>query len=171
MNIMVIGHPGSGKTYLANLLSKKSGTEKIDIDILFDKHPFYGLSKGLYKKALGKIIKDKRDWVIDGYHVGLTPDELFTDANLVIYLNLPKDELKRNVRARYKAKKAKNEFSHWQSVYLNNLKNFGQIRFQDKALKKDVVRIRGLTTNKAKFIELTTRDEIAQFLDSFPVGF
>lgn len=168
MNILIIGHPGSGKTYLANLLSEKVGVEKIDIDVLFDKRPVYAFSKRLYKKALSRLLKDRQSWVIDGYHVGLMPDELLVKADVVIYLNLPKDELKRNVLARYNLKKANGEFSHWQSTYINNLKNFGQIRFQDKALKKDLDRIKVLVANDVKFVELRTRAEIGQFLRSFP---
>ncbi len=168
MNILIIGHPGSGKTYLADLLSEKTGTEKIDIDVLFDKHPIYASSKRLYKKALDKLLRNKQSWVIDGYHVGLMPDELLSKADLIIHLNLPKDELKRNVLARYKLKKANGEFSHWQSTYLNNLKNFGQIRFQSKSLKKDLARIKDLVTNDVKFVELNSRDEIDKFLRSFP---
>lgn len=168
MKILIIGHPGSGKTYLANLLGQKTRTEKIDIDILFDKHPFYAFSKSLYKNALDKMLKSKQSWVIDGYHVGLMPDKLFTEADTIIYLNFPKNELKQNVVFRYKSKKTNREFSHWQSLYLNNLKNFGQIRFQDKALKKDVNRIKDLSSSNANFLELKNRDEFEQFLREFP---
>ena len=161
MKILIIGHPGSGKTYTADLISRKFGMEKVDIDILFDKHPFYALSKTMYRKALGKLLLGKQSWVIDGYHVGMMPDTLFAEANLVIYLNLPKDELKQNILARYSIKRANKEFSHWQSIYLNNLKNFGQIRFQNGALNKDIVRIKELIANRDKFVELTSRKEIA----------
>ena len=166
VKILIIGHPGSGKTYLADLLSKKTGIEKIDIDVLFDKHPFYLFSKGLYRKALNKLINDKNDWIIDGYHVNRMPTELLKVVDTIIYLNLPKEELRQNVLNRYKTKKANKEFSHWQSTYANNLKNFGQIRFQDKALKKDVVKIQTLTGDDAKFLELNSRKQIEQFLEA-----
>lgn len=166
MNILIVGHPGSGKTYLADFLSKKIGTEKVDIDVLFDKHPVYAFSKRLYKQAINKVLGDKQTWIIDGYHIGLMPDEILAKADLVLYLNLPKQELRQNVRDRYKTKRAQKAFSHWQSLYINNLKNFGQIRFQDKALKKDVARIKELIHNKAKFVELHTREEIDYFLQN-----
>lgn len=168
MNILIIGHPGSGKTYLADLLSNKSKTEKIDIDRLFDKHPFYAFSKRLYKKALNRLLASKESWVIDGYHVGLMPDELFKKASIVVYLNLPKHELRRNVLTRYKSMKANGQFSHWQSTRINNLKNFGQILLQDKALKKDLIRIKNLIPSNARFIELNSRDDTDNFLGNFP---
>ena len=167
MNIIIIGHPGSGKTYVADHLSKMTNTLKIDIDVLFDKHPFYLFYKKSYNKALAKLLEDNHSWVIDGYHVGMMPDELFIKADYIIFLNLPKDELKQNVLARYKLKKANKEFSHWQSMYLNNLKNFGQIRFQDYAIKNDVARVKNLATITAAYTELRSKDEINLFISNF----
>lgn len=168
MKICIIGHPGAGKSYLANQLSNKTGITKIDIDVLFDKHPFYALSKKLYAKALYKLIAHKDTWIIDGYHVNLMPDDLWRTVDQVIYLNLHKDELKQNILNRYKTKKAAKDFSHWQSRRINNLKNFGQIKFHGKALQLDAVRIKSLLSTNAKFIELRDRSEIQQYLDDFP---
>lgn len=168
MKIYVIGHPGSGKSYLADQLSNKSGLEKIDIDVLFDKHPFYALSKKLYAKALDKLIRGRSNWIIDGYHVNLMPDAIWKGADQVIYLNIPKQELKQNIHSRYKAKKTAREFSHWQSTKVNNLKSFVQIKFQNKALQKDIARIKLLLSDRSKFIELGNRDEIQQYIDHFP---
>ena len=171
MKVCIIGLPGSGKTYIADVLSVMTGTEKVDIDVLFDKHPLYALSKNLYAKAFSKLLRGKTSWVIDGYHAGLMPNELWTDADTVIYLNFPKEELKQNVLTRYKTKKLNKEFSHWQFTYINNLKNFGQITFQDKGLKKDIARIKSLVSNEAKFIELNDRDAVQKFIDNFPGQF
>ncbi len=168
MNILIIGHPGSGKTYLANLLSRKLKTEKVDIDVLFDKHPFYAFSKKQYEKALNRLLDSKKNWVIDGYHVGLMPDKLFMQADTIIYLNFPKKELRSNVLARYHAVRASGESSHWQSVRINNLKNFAQIRYQDRALQKDLVRIKNLISGRTRFIELKSRDDIDKFSSIFP---
>jgi adenylate kinase family enzyme len=167
MKLYIIGHPGSGKTYLADKLSKKSGIKKIDTDVLFDKHPFYALSRKLYTKALDKLLIGKESWIIDGYHAGLMPDELWKSADKVIYLDIPREELKRNIYSRYKKKRQNKEFSHWQSTYVNNLKNYGQIKFQDKKLKADIIRIKALLSREAKFTKLKTRSEIEQFVSQF----
>lgn len=167
MKICIIGHPGSGKTYLANKLSDKTSIEKIDIDVLFDRHPLYALSKKLYARALTKLLDNKDDWIIDGYHVSLMPTNLWKEVDKIIYLNLPKDELKQNVITRYKVKKAAKDFSHWQSTRINNLKNFWQIKFQDKALKVDVAKIQSLMNENARFTELKSRSEIQQYIDHF----
>lgn len=169
MKILFIGHPGSGKTYVADLLNSKTGIEKVDIDTLFDKHPFYFLSKRLYRKALNRMLKDKKDWIMDGYHGKRLPAELWRSADVIIYLNIPKGELRKNVLSRYKTKKARKEFSHGQSTYINNLKNFGQIKFRDKSLKKNVEKIKAFKHDKTAFIELKSREDIKNFIDSFRV--
>lgn len=163
MKILIIGHPGAGKTYLADKLSAELGVEKIDIDVLFDKHPFYLFSKTLYGQQVRKLVGKKENWIIDGYHVKLMPNHLWEQADYVLYLNPPKDTLKENIVARQKIKKANKEFSHWQATGANNIKNFAQIRFQDKALKADIKRIKSLMHHEAKFLELKTKDEITNF--------
>jgi adenylate kinase family enzyme len=167
VKILLIGHPGSGKTHLANMLSNKTGIENIDIDGIFDTNPYRAFSKRLYEKALDKILTDKKDYVVDGYHVGIMPDNLWVDADIIIYLNLPKNELKQNVLTRYKQKKSSKEFSHWQAVRINNLKNYTQIRFQDKALQKDVARIKGLMGETSQFYELKSKEDIKNFMKGF----
>jgi adenylate kinase family enzyme len=163
MKVLIIGHPGAGKTYLAERLSNELGIDKIDIDVLFDKHPSYLMSKRQYGKKLHKLLGNKKDWIIDGYHGNRMPEEFWEKANHVIYLNLPKSELKSNVVARRKIKKANKEFSHWQATRINNIKNFAQIIFEDKTLKADVQRIKLLMNNDARFVELKSRNQITNF--------
>lgn len=167
MKVLIIGHPGSGKTYMASALSVKTGLQVIDIDVLFDKHPFYMMSKSLYTRALHRLIKDKDAWIIDGYHVNRMPDEIIKAANLVIYLNLPAQELKQNIISRYREKKRNKERSHGQSMYFNNLKNFGQIKFQDKTLRQEAAKLKNELPPGAQFVELNSRDDMKRFLDEF----
>lgn len=167
MKIMIIGQPGAGKTYLAQRLSAKTGIDALDVDGLFDKHPFNALSKKLYARSLYKILADKHDFIVDGYHVNLMPDELWKNTDQVIYINLPKEELKQNVRNRQLLKKAAGDFSHWQSYRANNLKNFAQIRFQDKAFEKDMLRIQSLLRDVCLFYELKSRDDIENFINCY----
>lgn len=167
MKILIIGHPGSGKTHLADLLSSKLGVENIDIDGIFDTNPCRAFSKILYKKALDKILIGKKDFIVDGYHVGLMPDSLWSGADVVIYLNKPKNELKQNILMRYKQKKDSKEISHWQSFRVNNLKNYAQIRFQDKGLQRDLIKIKNLKKDTAVFYELKSKDDTKHFIEDF----
>lgn len=162
-----MGHPGAGKTFLAEALHKKTGIEVIDIDVLFDRHPFFALSKRLYKRALMPMLTGKDEWIIDGHHVGLMPDEMKRAAEVVVFLNLPKEELKANILARYNIKKQESDFSHWQGSYLNVLKNFAQIRLHNNTLLKEVSEIKKKSGN-CLFIELESRNDIGKFIVKYP---
>lgn len=164
MKVIFIGHPGSGKTYAADLLSKKGHLKKIDIDSLFDKQPLHFFLKSSYKKALLELLKDQDEWVIDGYHGRRMPDSVWRDSDVIVFLNLPRTELKQNVVRRYRNKKSEKDFSHWQSTFINVLKNLGQIYLLDKSLARNVSRIRSLTKNDDRLVELRSRQDLDDFV-------
>ncbi len=167
MRILIIGHPGSGKTYLADSLHTVTGIAKLDIDVLFDKYPYCIVSKKLYRKMFGKLLGNTRDIIIDGYHGHLMPNELWKSADVVIYLNLPSEELQSNIRSRYELKKANREFSHGQSLFINVIKNFMLIKFWDKKLKREVEKSKNLLSKNCAFYELKSREEINTLLNTF----
>ncbi|HTE57336.1 MAG TPA: hypothetical protein VK694_01215 [Verrucomicrobiae bacterium] len=166
MKVIFVGHPGSGKTYAADLLSKKGHLKKIDIDSLFDEHPLHFFLRNSYKKALHALLKNENEWVIDGYHGHRMPDSIWTDSDVIVFLNLPKVELKQNVFNRYRNKKSDKDFSHWQSTFVNVLKNLGQIYLLDKPLARNVSRIRSLTQNDGRLVELRSRQDLDEFIDT-----
>jgi adenylate kinase family enzyme len=166
MKIIFIGHPGSGKTYAAELLSSKLNIEKVDLDVLLDKSPLNFVSKKLYRKAFKKLLGDKKDWLIDGYHGHKMPDYIWHKADLIIFLDLPRNELKRNVLIRYKAKKTNRDFTHAQHTFTNNIKNFYQIHFLDKSMRKNVSRIKLLVDDSDKFVTLKSSDQLNSFIDN-----
>ncbi len=167
MKIAILGHPGSGKTHIANKLHKKLGVETIDIDILFDKHPAYFISPKLYRKAINRLLANKSDWIIDGYHGKRMPGWIWKSADIIIFADLPKDQLRKNVTERYRNAKKNDEFSHWQSTRANNLKNFAQIRFLDKSLRQNAERIQESTKAESEFIVLQSMTQVKEFLSNF----
>lgn len=166
MKIAIIGHPGSGKTYLAKRLSKKTGIDLVDIDSLFDKHPVYFVSRRLYRKKFKEMFFDKTNWIIDGYHGKRMPDWIWKVSDTIIFLDLPKNQLKKNVLTRHKNAKERNDFSHWQSTKANNIKNFGQINLLDKSLRSNFKRITKIAKD-SEFVILQSTNQVDEFLDDF----
>ena len=172
MKVALIGHPGSGKTYLAEKLAKKLSLPIVDLDGLFDKRPHRLIARRSYRRAFNSLLQDKTEWIMDGYHGKRMPNWIWADVDLIIFLDLDRSILKQNIIERQKDAKAKGDFSHWQIFKLNNYKNFAQIKLFDKSLRQDFEYIEDNAT-KSEFIVLKSMQQINHFLDTYssPVSY
>lgn len=166
MKIVFIGHPGSGKTYAANALAKVTGVEVIDIDNLLHNWVYFVFKKP-YRRAFKKLLIDKSEWIIDGYAGKRMPPELWDDADYIVFIDLPKKELRQNIYSRYILKKSKKEFTHGQHLFINNLKNLWQIYILEYSIRHQVDSIKR-SSNSHKLSIVTSRDELNKLLDKLP---
>ena len=92
MKIHIIGCSGSGKTYLAEKLSKKYSIPHFDLDnIQWDNtSDGYGVKMSIYKRTvlLENILKNE-SWVIEGVYYSWVLD-CFCDADIIYLLQIPK---------------------------------------------------------------------------------
>ena len=103
MKIHIIGGSGSGKTYLARMLSQKYNIPHYDLDGLFwdNSSNHYGKKNTSEKRdALLKGILHNKDWIIEGvYYSWLT--ESFEKADIIIILDVPKRVCKSRIIRRF----------------------------------------------------------------------
>ena len=158
MKILFIGHPGSGKTYAAIMLARATGVEQIDIDDLLHNLVYFFFRKP-YRKAFDALLKDKASWIIDGYGGNRMPATIWGEADHIVYINLPKSELKQNVYSRYKIKKTNGEFTHGQHLFANVLKNLWQIYLLDGSMQRRIHEINHSVV-ASKLVEVHSRQEL-----------
>lgn len=161
MKIAFIGHPGSGKTYAATTLAKRIGIKEIDIDNLLDNLVYFFFKKP-HRKAFDKLLKDRTEWILDGYAGKRMPTYIWNEADYIVYLNFPKSELKQNIYNRYRFQK--NDVAvHSQEKFMNLLKNLWQIYVFDRSLTRCVNNIRH-SSNSNKLIEVGSRQKLDDLL-------
>jgi adenylate kinase family enzyme len=163
MKILFVGHPGAGKTYAATRLAAHKGVKEVDIDDLLHSPVNFFFIKN-YRKAFRQLLKDKDEWIIDGYSGKRVPATIWDDADHIVYIQLPKSELRRNVYSRYRLKKSTKDTSHAQHQFANVLKNLSQIYLLDSLLKS---RISGIqrSSNAHKLLVARSRRELESLLD------
>lgn len=164
MKIVFIGHPGSGKTYAATTLAKQIGVAVIDIDDLLHNWVYF-IFKQPYRKAFDKLLLDKTEWIIDGYAGKRMPSKVWDEADHIVFIDLPKAELKQNVYNRYEFKRSNNEFTHGQHLFVNNIKNLWQIYALDGSIKNQVHTIEQ-SANAGKLITVHSRNELNVLLEN-----
>ena len=162
MKIHIIGSSGSGKTYLANALSKKYNISHFDLDdIQWDNNAKgYGEMRTLDKrKALLQEILFNNEWIIEGVYYAWV-QQSFDEADKIYVLNMPSYLCKSRIIMRFikrklgilkgKRETLKSVYNllKWTETFQNkNLKEIRNIldRYGDKVIwlsrKKDVEKI------------------------------
>lgn len=92
MKIHIIGCSGSGKTYLANALSKKYNISHFDLDdIQWDNNAKeYGKKRTLdeRKALLKEILYNNDEWIIEGVYYAWV-QQSFDEADKIYVLDMP----------------------------------------------------------------------------------
>lgn len=96
--IIVIGAPGSGKTYLTERLAPYFDGAVIHIDQILWEDNKIPLSDEELHTRLEKIIKEKK-WFIDGTYLRMLSERI-SRALLIIFLDLPNEECIRGINER-----------------------------------------------------------------------
>ena len=91
MKIHIIGGPGSGKTFLAEKLSKELGISHFDLDDLQwdNKSASYGVKRSPDERdRLLNNVLSHNDWIIEGVYYAWC-QQCFADADRIYLLNVP----------------------------------------------------------------------------------
>ena len=154
MKIHIIGCSGSGKTYLANVLSKKYNISYFDLDdIQWDNNAKeYGKKRTLdeRKALLQEILYNNDEWIIEGVYYAWV-QQSFDEADKIYVLDMPGYLYKSRIIMRsIKRETLKSVYNllKWTETFQNkNLKEIRSIldRYDDKVIwisrKKDVEKI------------------------------
>ena len=103
MKIHIIGGSGSGKTFLAEKLSKEHNLPHYDLDdIMWDNQSdTYGVKRDMEerKKLLDEILQND-DWIIEGVYYKWCK-QCFADADKIYLLNVPRYKYRYRIMRRF----------------------------------------------------------------------
>lgn len=103
MKIHIIGCSGTGKTYLANALSKKHNISHYDLDDIFwdNSSSCYGVKRPIEERAsLLSDILINDNWIIEGVYYSWC-GEIFAKADVIYFLDTPKQVYKWRIVKRF----------------------------------------------------------------------
>ena len=139
MKIHIIGGSGSGKTYLAENLSKKYGIRHYDLDDLqWDNDAdTYGVKRSKEERGelLEEILKEP-EWIIEGVYYKWV-SEAFAAADVIYVLNVPLYVTKFRIIKRFCKRKLgleRGKKKHWNHFWVcfagqNNIRKKTWFRF------------------------------------------
>ena len=133
MKIYIIGPPGSGKTTLAKLLSRKNSIKYFQLDLLVfdDENGHMRRSEKEISKMFNKILK-KESWIIEDF--GRSKFERGIElSDRIYYLKLSKYQVTRRVITRWIKQKCRIENYNYPPTYAQLL---DMIKVANPCLKK-----------------------------------
>ena len=107
MKIHIIGGPGSGKTYLAEKLSKELGIQHYDLDELQwdNQSDSYGVKREPDERdRLLADVLNKNDWIIEGVYYAWCK-QCFADADMIYVLSVPRYKYRYRIIRRFVRRK------------------------------------------------------------------
>ncbi len=87
--ISVVGASGSGKTTVAAELSARLGLTHVELDALHWQPGWTGTSAEDLQQALRPVLEGD-EWVVDGNYGGKARDVVWSHADTVVWLDLPR---------------------------------------------------------------------------------
>lgn len=142
MKIHIIGGPGSGKTYLAEKLSKELKIPHYDLDeIRWDnRSDFYGVKRDPEERdGLLREVLDHGDWIIEGVYYAWC-QQCFADADKIYVLSVPRYKYRYRIIRRFIRRKLGLEQGKKETV--KSL--IALLKWADKYQKVNLVEIRKL---------------------------
>ena len=101
--IMVIGSPGSGKSFFSRKLSELTGIPLYHMDNIFWREDRTHITRPELVEAVDSIMKTP-EWIIDGNYIG-TMGQRMQGAETIIYLDIPEDVCVEGVKSRIGTKR------------------------------------------------------------------
>ena len=101
MKIHIIGGPGSGKTYLAQKLSKELGIQHYDLDELQWESDSYGVKRE--PEARDRLLCEMlahQDWIIEGVYYAWCR-QCFAEADRIYILRVPRYQYRYRIIRRF----------------------------------------------------------------------
>ena len=142
MKIHIIGGPGSGKTYLAEKLSKKMGIHHYDLDELQwdNQSDSYGMKRAPdERERLLTDVLNQNDWIIEGAYYAWC-QQCFADADKIYVLSVPKYQYRYRIIRRFVRRKLGLEQGKKETLAsLSRL-----LKWADKYQQENLVEIRKL---------------------------
>lgn len=168
MKIAVMGYSGAGKSTLSSALSQRLGLPLLHLDkVQFTA----GWQERDRAEALAMVeaFMAQSSWVIDGNYAGFLQDRRLEEADLIVFLDLPRLTCLRQAWGRYRRFRGQVRDSAADGCCEKFDMEFFRWLVWDGRTRKRTARYRSLMDQyRAKAVVLKKRKQIQSFLARFP---
>lgn len=160
--LFILGTSGSGKSYLAKLLSKKLKIKRYDLDDIFwIKKYTKKREENDCKKKLAALLQKHQSWIIEGIYAGWTKNAM-EKADSIIYINTPLRLRAYRILMRYLKNKNKKEDETLSSTL--TLIRYSRAYSKRKGTTGLKQHLRALRAHKQKVLTLRTKKDLEELL-------
>lgn len=152
--IIVIGPPGSGKTFFSEIIKDYFDGPVIHIDNVLWQNNLIPLSNEELRNQLNRIIQTDK-WMIDGTYLKLLPDRI-KRASLIFYLDIPIDICIESINARRRLETNIHGCEDYEG-FINYVKKYDVVN-------KPIIEKLLLENSDKEVVRFKSRDEVNSFI-------